>query len=87
MSTYLSHVPHVPRADDQRVFDLRITQGDSVGYILGIAEAEQDGITDAFLSTGYAVFDHIGQTLGDVDPVTADRFAQWLIREEEKVAA
>ncbi len=87
MSTYISHVPHVPRADGQRVFDLQLTQGDSVGYLLGIAEAEQNDFTDAFLDTGYAVFDHIGQLLGDVDPVTTDRSAQWLIREEERVAA
>lgn len=87
MATHVSHVPHVPRADGSRVFDLQITQGNSSGYLLGIAESEQEGITDVFLQTGYAVFDHIGQTLGDVDPVTSDRWAQWLIREEGKPAS
>lgn len=86
MATSISHVPHVPREDDQRVFDLRISQGNSTGYLLGIVEAEQEGITEVFLQTGYAVFDHIGQSLGEVDPVTADRSAQWLIREDKKPA-
>ena len=84
MATSISHVQHVPRDDGQRVFDLRITQGASTGYLLGVAEAEQEGITDAFLSTGYAVLDHIGQVLGDTDPATVDRWAEWLIREEKE---